>query len=392
MFGRGIPKVYGSRNYSFTIAETVEQVEALRNVWEPMQSQPNADIDVYLTVALSMREFLRPHVVVLSKNGCPKTLLIGRIEQTKASFCHGVKTPWDPPVRVLKVVYGGLLGDQSSDTLQVLFSHLLNALRASEADALFFNHLALGSPIYQIAKTKPSVFIRDHTNEAHYHWTMTVPSTHDDFLKRTTANHRYWLRRFEKMLERDACNQVRLKAFRTEEEVAQFCSDCEEIASKTYQRSMGIGFLNDNLNGNRLRLAAKRGWLRGYVLYAGHQPIAFWTGNVYQGSLYLDFTGYDPSFKQYRPGTLAFIKMVDHCVGEGIQKIDFGFGDSSFKRQFGTHHWTESSVLVLAPTLQGVLSNVLRTGFGGLSHLLKSGAGHLNLTDKLKKYWRHRLA
>ncbi len=380
-----------SGEYSITIAKSVLEVEELRQSWEAMQWHPNADIDFYLTVLSCRAETLRPYVISISQNGNPRAMAIGRMESTRLRFDLGYRTLCESPARVLMIIYGGLLGEESAEASKTLLSEIIKSLRRREADAVMFNSLPLNSPMYQLAKKTPGFFSRDHIEDLNLHWKMELPSGIGDFLKKMSSKHRYWLRRLEKTLEKDFPGQIVFKTFRKEEETEQLCIHSEEIACKTYQRGLGVGFVNDRLHQQRMRLAAKRCWLRAYLLYVNNQPSAFWIGTAYKGVFYLDFTGYDPMLKKYEPGTLLFMKMIEDCCRDNIQEVDFGFGDAFYKSRFGDHKWNEASVFIFAPTAKGLKLNTLRTAVTAASHLTQGLASRFNVVDKMKKRWRQKL-
>ena len=81
-----------SDGMTINVARTIEEVEQLRNYWEKLQRHPNADIDNYLTVVKTLKEIIRPHVIFLSKDGVPTSIMIGRIENYPFECKVGYKT------------------------------------------------------------------------------------------------------------------------------------------------------------------------------------------------------------------------------------------------------------------------------------------------------------
>jgi CelD/BcsL family acetyltransferase involved in cellulose biosynthesis len=86
--------------------------------------------------------------------------------------------------------------------------------------------------------------------------------------------------------------------------------DVEEIARKTYQRGLGVGFADTTRMRQRLELAARKGWLRAYLLYLGERPCAFWIGMLYGDTFVSDYTGYDPDLRQFSPGIGLVMRMI----------------------------------------------------------------------------------
>jgi CelD/BcsL family acetyltransferase involved in cellulose biosynthesis len=132
--------------------------------------------------------------------------------------------------------------------------------------------------------------------------------------------------------------------------------------------------------------------LRAQVLEIDGQMRAFDVGIIYNDTFFGSETGFDPDLREFAPGTLVMLRMLDELIQEGVQKVDWGLGDAHYKQQFGNHSWQETTVWLFAPTVKGLtLRSMLR-----LSIMLDSVArqilGKMGLTDKLKSIWRRRVA
>jgi CelD/BcsL family acetyltransferase involved in cellulose biosynthesis len=139
-------------------------------------------------------------------------------------------------------------------------------------------------------------------------------------------------------------------------------------------------------------LGLERGWFRAYVLHVDGAPVAFWPGYACDRTFFIGTPGYDPSFGQYRVGQYLQAEMIDDlCRDEGIDYLDYGFGDSEYKRRFGNESWEEADVLFFAPTFKGVRVRAVRGGVSSSAGLAKRVLGG-ERAEKLKKAWRARLA
>jgi CelD/BcsL family acetyltransferase involved in cellulose biosynthesis len=179
------------------------------------------------------------------------------------------------------------------------------------------------------------------------------------------------------------------KGFHTGEEVASFCTDAERIARTTYLRGLGKGFYDNEEMRSRLDLAARRGWMRGYILYANEKPCAFWLGTMYQNVLYLDYTGYDSELRDFTPGHILFLKMIEHLhAQEEICGIDFGFGDADYKKRFGDRNWEESDLYLFNATPAMVMANLAFHATEFMRSAAEKTAKRLSLFGSIKKQWR----
>ena len=63
-------KTKSSDGWKFSIATSIEEIEALRPIWEQMQAKEpfpllDADIDRYISVIEAMKDTAKPYVMVL---------------------------------------------------------------------------------------------------------------------------------------------------------------------------------------------------------------------------------------------------------------------------------------------------------------------------------------
>lgn len=373
------------------IIRNVEEVEGIRSIWQKMQYHPNTDIDHYLTVISTLKDVILPHLILVSQNGQPIALAVGRLEKRHMGIMVGYKTLFKFQVPCLTILYGGLLGDWDEETCHILIAELVKSLKRNEAVIAWFNLLRSDKPIYEVARKKPGFFYRDHVVETNLHWKMALPESLNSFLGKMTSKHRYWLKRLPRVLEKDYPGKIAFKYYHQRDDLDRLFIDAEEIAKKTYQRNLDVGFIDNSQMRKRLTLLAERDRLRAYLLYVNETPCAFWIGTLYGKVFYLDFTGYDSTFRRYEPGTILFMKMLEDLSGSDATEIDFGFGDAFYKQRFGDQNWIESSVFIYAPTIKGILLNAIRTvnlvPYSYLSRL----ANRINILQKIKRIWRNKL-
>ena len=69
------------------------------------------------------------------------------------------------------------------------------------------------------------------------------------------------------------------------------------------------------------------------------------------------------------------MRMIEElCAEDGIDVLDYGFGESEYKRRFGSESWEEEDVLVFAPTFRGVRINATGTAVSARRRLRKAVA------------------
>jgi hypothetical protein len=378
--------------FTIEVGRDVTAVSALREVWEKLQSDPNADIDFYLTILRSRSEILRPHVIVLRRNGVVQSILVGRIEKKPFEIWLGYKKISLPPVRFLTLVHGGLLGDNSEACVAKLVDSVQNSLRDGEADVAWFHGLETDSAYCQMARKVGGVFTRDRFPIWIQHWSLQLPASFEELVRRRSSRSRYNLKRYSKLLREAFGDQLTVRAFRGVNELESMLTDLETIASKTYHRGLGAGFINNDENRKLITLAANQDWLRAHILYIKGSPAAYWTGILYKRTLFTWTTGYDPDFREFRLGTFLLQRMLDDlCRESGAEQVDFGFGDAEYKREWGDHERQQASFFLFSPGLTGLFLNMLRTPAMGASALVRGVLARTGALQKVKKIWRGRL-
>ncbi len=72
--------------------------------------------------------------------------------------------------------------------------------------------------------------------------------------------------------------------------------------------------------------------MRTNILYYKKEPIAYEIGFITKNKYFGNQLGFAEKFKHFSPGKVISVKLADHLFKKGIQKIDFGSGDSHLKR------------------------------------------------------------
>ena len=374
---------------SVRVIRSIPELEALRSRWTSWQYHPNCDIDRYLAVLRSRPEIVRPHVIVISRDGAPNLILVGRLERVPLQARIGYKDVYRPSVRSLSVCYGGILGELTNSNLALLVQTLRQSLASGEADVAWFNSLRLDSPLYPLVAEGSSFMCRDHLPEVNLHWLARLPDSYEEFVRRLSSNTRHNLRRYCGRLQKVFGTQLAVRCFHEKKDLDKVLSDTEIIAAKTYQRGLAVGFVNNAEERRLMSLALDHQQLRAYILYIRDTPCAFWNGLVYGKTFFTGTTGSDPSYREYRPGTFLLTKVLeDMCQNGAAENVDFGFGDAQYKRDFCDNHWHEASLYMFSPTLKGLALNIVRTSTTAIDKAGRSVLDRTKLLTGIKRSWR----
>jgi hypothetical protein len=334
-----------------------------------------------------------PHVFILCRGSEPKAMIVGRLGESVLHWHIGYKGLGHTRARLFRTVTGGILGDLSSSAdCDLLYHELMCFLASGEADVAQIIAPS-DSQLYYTMAMRPNLLCRDHFIETVPHWRLSLPGSYDEFYKTRSGNTKSNIRQYRNRILKRYGTGIRLQRYREISDIGRLMEEIESVASKTYQRGIGVGFMNTAAIRRKWRYAAEKGWFVAYVLYIHGLPCAFWTGTIYRRTFMSEYTGFDPNLGYYHPGMFIFLRMIeDFCSGSEVQVIDFGAGDADYKRKFGTEMTSEATIHVFAPTPAGARLALLQNSTMLVSQLAKRALSVLGLTDRLKARWRKHLA
>jgi hypothetical protein len=330
--------------------------------------------------------------MLVYRDGRLDSILVGRLERTRISCALGYLKLFQPKVRVLCFTHGGFLGNQSAENSEFVTREIVKFLSRGKADIARLDYVGTDSSLFESVKSIPGILYRDHFAPTQPHGSLRLPASFEKFVGSLSKKERHNLKRYADRIKADFPGKMRIQSFRQEDHVDDLIRDTEEVARKTYQRGLGVGFHDDPETRHQLRTAAQKGTLRGCILYLGDQPCAYMIGVQYQQVLHGIVMGYDPHYTEYSPGSLVLMHWVQEAFepngSHSISEIDLGPGDGRHKRAIYNHMWNESLVYIFAPTFKGLLFNFERTatyliGECARKLLLKTG-----FLEKIKKVWR----
>src|SRR3981081_1066543 len=162
-------------NVRILVARTVEEVEAIRDIWIKWRWNPNADIDFYLQILRLRPEILRPNVLVLYRDSWPVAVLVGRVELGHVEARLGYARLFRTRARKLAFIHGGQGGDLSVENAGILISEIMSSLRKGEADLAEFHFVKTDSHFYRLVIQSPGFFMRDRLPKIQTHWNITLP-------------------------------------------------------------------------------------------------------------------------------------------------------------------------------------------------------------------------
>jgi hypothetical protein len=375
---------------SVKVLRGIAELEEIREIWESWPGNRDSEIESYLTFLGSNPGTVRPHVLVVYREGKPDAILVGRIDRGKISSRLGYLSVGFR-AQTMCFVYGALRGNPSRENCDLMVNEVLRSLSQREVDVAYMNFLREESDLCELALKKPGPLSRDYVRITQPHFAVTLPATVEGFYQGLSPKVRKNQRWQAKKLINHFSGAVRIHCYRDVADLNKMIQDVEQVAKTSYQRGLGVGFMDSPKMREGLRLKAERGWLRGYVLYFAERPCAFWLGDVNGATFGSDHIGYDAEFASHSPGMYLVMKVIEgFCDGnrEGVTGVDFGPGNAQYKEVLSNRKWRETSVYIFAPSLKGISFNVVRSVIEGMNQTIKKALAHTNLLQTIKKRWR----
>ncbi len=365
---------------------TLEQLEQLRTVWGSLSSHLETDLDFFLQVVALRPEFVAPCVLVAKQEGRPAAMLVGRLEKValRTKFMYFAL----PGIAIRQFVFV-CFGSSSltAPVAEALVRHILGRLKSHEAERILLSNCICNTPLHASADRLPGPVMRDTIPNVTARWRLFLPESYDTFFKLMDSKKRGRLRHHVNRFEKVWGSDKKIRIFSGPQEAEQFFAETEQIASNSWQRSLGKGFLNNEDQQRRIRTCAGNGWWRAYMLSIKDQPVAFWTGEFYRNEFSLLYTAYDPAYRDYRVGLVLLLQVIADMCGLHARVIDFGVGTQQYKERLCNDFHLETEFKLHAPSLRGILANVLGTSTAFLN---KSSAVLLNRLglEKLDPNWK----
>ena len=372
------------------ILRNVEEIESVREFWSSTPGILDTDIDVFLARPASIPEGLQLRVLVLYRGGKPVALMAGSILRERFVFRLGWFPLFKPRVNVF-TIRGGLRGDASSENCQELVHMILKCLKKGEADLVFLPGVEADSALFHCLKSEPGFLFRDHFTPIRLRRRRELPGSVEELYASLSHNARMIFRRIAKRLNNEFPGQVRMERvdrFETSTDLYGTLAVVDEIAKKTWQRTMSAGLHMTVSQLEAFKKQAERGWLRIYILYLADKPAAFWLGALYRRIFFAEYTGYDSDYAGHSLGTYMLARMMEEFCSEGVEAIDFAASDEEYKKRYSNAELPETDLHLFAPSLTGLTLSAMATIRVLLHEPARAFLKRTNLTQRVKKIWR----
>lgn len=369
------------------VCDTKELKQHYEAFWETITKHNddfdiNAQIDHFILV--NEKYNAEPHVLLIEKDNVPQALLAGRIEQGYQDLTFGFIRLFKFKMNICTFIFGGVLCTPDESVCNHIIESLRILQKKRNVDLIRFSSCNSGSLLFRKICEQKLVII----SKPQRHHKYKLPGTVEEYLESKSKSHRKNLNYYSRKLKKDFHN-ILVAKFTGLDDFDKLMEDGETIASKTYQRGMNEGFINDVLTRSRFLLAAKKGWLRCYILYLDNTPVSFQMGFEYDGCYYVQGKGYIPELSNYRVGTYLSMQVLEDLINDPNMFIwDFGMGDAEYKRNYSTTSMEERFISLHSPTIRNVLIYSIMNIFSIISKTIENIIVRVKLKNKIKKIFK----
>jgi len=234
-----------------------------------------------------------------------------------------------------------------------LFDHLWGAF--PQCDAFYFKSITSNSACWQLFENSnwrvgKAVAYKIYGDREFY--SLKLPDSFDTYISKFKRKKRYNLKRQVRIL-RDANNgDLKLTLISKEDQVDDFIKTISKIFHKSWKhKKWGMSVPDDIQKPEVLKDLAKRNLLRSYLLQGSDQTSAFVLGYQFQRVYHYADIGFDDSLSKYSPGNVLLFLLIEDIINNTeVSHINFGIGDSQYKRLFANQKIYDTSVLLMKPS------------------------------------------
>lgn len=265
------------------------------------------------------------------------------------------------PLRSAIVLGGQPLLSEYGDIHGLLFSFIWSAL--PQCNAIYMKSIPNGSPAWQFFEScrwqSNDYFIYCPDGVRIFH-SVNLPLKFHEYLSKFSKKKRYNLKRQVRLLRDHFDSKLELICVDSDLAVDGFVDGMESVTCHAWQYRHKILKLPDHTMKKReLKDLAHRGLFRSYLLKCGDHYGAFVLGYQFQEIFHYSDIGYDERLARFSPGNVMLYMLIEDLINHKPPRwLNFGIGDSEYKRQFGNCLSEDTDILLLRKTFL----NLLRLG------------------------------
>ncbi|WP_237066653.1 GNAT family N-acetyltransferase [Microbulbifer guangxiensis] len=366
--------------------------QALLDAWEQVDHDgaprsAAAAANFYLDFLPEIPGDNTPHIALWERDGTPDGILVGRL---------GVRRPvvrigkWQfpmPRLRTLNITEGGLEA-RTTATAQRQAEYLRQLLEGGTIDCISVFRVPLDSEPGRIL-AQGLRKAGDGNPELIGHWYTELTDRQGCPVQPNSAKTRSAFRRKDRKLLQTFNGRVEVRELRSRDQLADFIRISARIGEASYQQGIGVGVQDNAWWARILGIHADNGSLRGYLLEADGENIAYLVGTLISGTFTLIATSFLPQYRAVGPGAFMLRRVIERLQQDGVRWLDYGVGDYSYKELHGTWRRENATLNLYGTSPAARLASILDTTGKkinrALYRVLKAGG----MLERLKRLRRH---
>jgi hypothetical protein len=230
-----------------------------------------------------------------------------------------------------------------------------------------------------------------HVYSVYKHYYVDTSGCFDHYMARYKGKALNTLKRKTNKIVKSNKSTDSFREFSSVDEVDEFLLIAKSISKTSYQEKLLGRFLPASLEfEDKMRNLANQGLFRGFILYAEDKPIAYNLCPIYgNGVMLYDFTGYNPGYAKYSPGTVLQLKIIETCfLDPRIFVYDLCSGEGRHKEFFATDYKACCDVYYFPLSFINLSIVYIKSYIEGLSSLITSLLISFGIKDKIKTFMR----
>ena len=361
---------------------------ALRSWEELALADPDASVYFAPSVALASRQN-RGLPLVYARwqpdTDSPRLNSLAVLPSQNLKIAILARLGWNMIIPGRRVLENCLLGDNSPESINCFINTIATLLDSGATDSILFQDLDVASPLREALVT----VARQHRLAVCYPWNpvsrwwIRFPEKPEAYWSQFSKKTRYNFRYRAKHLDHT------VRCVTTAQEIPGFIDAVRTVEQRTWQYRR-LGLVSDVQQKLDLwRQWASMGAFRSYLMEQQGRPVAFAIGFQWKDRYTYVETGYDPEYAAKSPGQVLLYRMLEDLIARNPPKLlDFGFGDSEYKRMFANHETRSGPVVLVRRSIRALTAWRLmqwRSSLGRGIRRVLSKAGMLSLLRHLHR-------
>lgn len=323
------------------------QAERALQAWQQL-SLDDADATIYLTPAVALASRQNRGVPLVYARWAvdadsPVLNSLAALPYENLKIAVVARLGWYITLPGRRVLENCLLGDNSPESLNSFVNSLATLLDGGQTDSILFQDLDVTAPLRAalVGVAKQRRLAVCYPSSPVSRWWIRFPEKAEEYWSQFSKKTRYNFRYRAKHLEHT------VRCVTGVGEIPAFVEAVRTVEQRTWQYRR-LGMISDVQQ--KLELWgqwAAMGAFRSYLMEQDGRPVAFAIGCQWKDRYTYVETGYDPEYATKSPGQVLLYRMLEDLIAHNPPRLlDFGFGDSEYKRMFANHE-TQSGPVVL---------------------------------------------